>query len=479
MASPEEMTPSLPDTLPEDFGEWDGEGPAPPPHNTSEWDTAFDRGATTKPHGQSDDRDAFLASLMDKQRVSRSGSSAPGFAKQNDFVNWEREVPAAPVRGSSREWDTTNVRSETAKPQAIVRSEAAKPPANARSETAKPLETWPTLSEPVFAKPPKPASEADAAPRHAALRPEGSQAASEAPAAQSRPNAAPVDGVRPSRELTATEIRKADETLYQMFSSKHTEAKGERKTAKKKWVIFAAAGACAVLLPLVLVVSLGHHGAKAAAKPAVQTYSAATDTAAQTNGSSDIESSATGKPGAGKGQSDGSMPNDADASSGKALTEKQAKMMNQQLNAPRVISQDARKQMAENAPPPASLGADGLGGGGSMDSVFNGHTQSNVKVTSSRPLAVSSGVANGMLIQKSPPVYPPMAKTARVSGTVELHATISKNGTIKDLSVVSGPAMLRESAVDAVRNWRYRPYMLNDQPVEVETTISVVFSLGN
>ncbi len=83
-----------------------------------------------------------------------------------------------------------------------------------------------------------------------------------------------------------------------------------------------------------------------------------------------------------------------------------------------------------------------------------------------------------MLILKTPPVYPPIAKAARVSGTVELHATISKNGAIKDLHVVSGPPMLQQAAVDAVRSWRYMPYKLSNEPVEVETTIDVVFSLG-
>jgi protein TonB len=83
-----------------------------------------------------------------------------------------------------------------------------------------------------------------------------------------------------------------------------------------------------------------------------------------------------------------------------------------------------------------------------------------------------------MLINSTPPIYPPLAKTAHVAGTVELHATISTNGTIKDLRAVSGPAMLRQAAVDAVRNWRYQPYKLNSQPVEVETTINIVFTLG-
>jgi protein TonB len=83
-----------------------------------------------------------------------------------------------------------------------------------------------------------------------------------------------------------------------------------------------------------------------------------------------------------------------------------------------------------------------------------------------------------MLVQSTPPAYPPLAKTAHVAGTVELHATIATNGTIKDLRAVNGPVMLRQAAVDAVKNWRYQPYKLNNQPVEVETTINIVFTLG-
>jgi protein TonB len=59
-----------------------------------------------------------------------------------------------------------------------------------------------------------------------------------------------------------------------------------------------------------------------------------------------------------------------------------------------------------------------------------------------------------------------------------LRATISKQGRITDLHVVSGPAMLQQAAMEAVRTWRYRPYLLNNEPVEVETTINVIFTLG-
>jgi TonB family protein len=91
---------------------------------------------------------------------------------------------------------------------------------------------------------------------------------------------------------------------------------------------------------------------------------------------------------------------------------------------------------------------------------------------------ISASMASDMLIQKTTPVYPPIAKAARVSGTVVIQASISKEGTIENLHVLSGPAMLQQSAMDAVKTWRYRPYLLNNEPVEVETTINVIFTLG-
>ena len=86
-------------------------------------------------------------------------------------------------------------------------------------------------------------------------------------------------------------------------------------------------------------------------------------------------------------------------------------------------------------------------------------------------------VVAGLLLNKSVPAYPAIAKAAGVEGTVVLQATISKTGTIENLRVVSGPAMLQQAALDAVRSWRYRPYLLNDAPVEVETTVNVVFRM--
>ncbi len=100
-------------------------------------------------------------------------------------------------------------------------------------------------------------------------------------------------------------------------------------------------------------------------------------------------------------------------------------------------------------------------------------------VKSGKPLTVSSGVTAGMLIAPIQPVYPRIAVAAGIQGTVVMEAVISKAGRIESLRVVSGPPMLQSAALDAVRAARYRPYLLNGEPTEVQTTISVNFVLGS
>lgn len=94
-----------------------------------------------------------------------------------------------------------------------------------------------------------------------------------------------------------------------------------------------------------------------------------------------------------------------------------------------------------------------------------------------KPLVVSHW-SEGNLILRVQPVYPPLARQARIQGPVELRAIISKAGTIENLVVVSGHPMLVRSAIEAVRQWRYRPYLLNNEPIEVETEVTVNFLLS-
>jgi len=82
------------------------------------------------------------------------------------------------------------------------------------------------------------------------------------------------------------------------------------------------------------------------------------------------------------------------------------------------------------------------------------------------------------LIARVSPVYPPLARQTRISGTVRLHVIIGKEGSVQQLEVVSGHALLVQSALDAVRHWKYQPTLLNGEPVEVDTTVDVIYSLN-
>jgi protein TonB len=88
---------------------------------------------------------------------------------------------------------------------------------------------------------------------------------------------------------------------------------------------------------------------------------------------------------------------------------------------------------------------------------------------------IISNLSEAMLVTKVIPEYPNIAKLAGVQGDVKLHAIIAKDGSIQSLAVTSGPDMLRGAALKAVQQWRYRPYILNGEPVEVETVITVSF----
>jgi TonB family protein len=93
-------------------------------------------------------------------------------------------------------------------------------------------------------------------------------------------------------------------------------------------------------------------------------------------------------------------------------------------------------------------------------------------------MKVGAAVIAGNILTKVTPVYPQAAKDARVQGEVVLHAIIAKDGTMKSLAVLSGPEELQMSAMEAVRQWTYKPYLLNGEPTEVDTTITVHYNLS-
>ena len=162
---------------------------------------------------------------------------------------------------------------------------------------------------------------------------------------------------------------------------------------------------------------------------------------------------------------------------------------NGQMMAPTVVPKKVEMIKEEEMPP--DVGAVGVVGGvpggvpgGQADGVLGGIIGGSGGGMPPPPKAppqrirVGGHVAAAKLVRQVTPLSPPIAKTAHISGTVILHAVIAKDGTIQNLDYVSGPPLLMKNAMDAVRQWRYSPTLLNGEPVEVDTTISVVFTLG-
>jgi periplasmic protein TonB len=159
-----------------------------------------------------------------------------------------------------------------------------------------------------------------------------------------------------------------------------------------------------------------------------------------------------------------------------------SEMLSAELQAPSRIPKPI-KQVNEAAIPLSMMGVKGMEGlssdtPGGMSAIIDTVQPTVVKPRAPSSLNVSSGVMAGNLLTKTLPQYPAIPKAAHIQGIVVLQATISKSGSIQNLRVISGPPMLQQAAMDAVRSWRYKPYLLNGEPVEVETTINVVFNLG-
>lgn len=155
------------------------------------------------------------------------------------------------------------------------------------------------------------------------------------------------------------------------------------------------------------------------------------------------------------------------------------------LRQPNTIPPQIAPGEGEVAPPTIASGPyiPGTRGSGDSTGVWNSLGTGSAPVIPKGPVSTVqtvrlSHMSEGDLVHKVVPAYPPLARTARIQGAVILQAVISKSGTIENLKLLSGHPMLTAAAVEAVRQWRYRPYILNGEPVEVETQITVNFSLG-
>ena len=159
------------------------------------------------------------------------------------------------------------------------------------------------------------------------------------------------------------------------------------------------------------------------------------------------------------------------------------------LRTPTRIPQKIEMIKEEDTPPPSATGGvvGGIPGGvpgGQLGGVIGGiigSTSSIAAVPKLEPvkrIRVSQGVTQGLLVHRVEPLYPKIALAARITGVVQLRAIIGKDGNIRELQALSGPPLLIPSAIDAVKQWHYRPYLLNGEAVEVETNVTVTFTLS-
>jgi protein TonB len=166
------------------------------------------------------------------------------------------------------------------------------------------------------------------------------------------------------------------------------------------------------------------------------------------------------------------------------------------LMAPKSIPKEIAQIKEEELPPPSSGVGGVVGGvaggvaGGSMGGVLGGiigavptaapppPPPKVEKAVTPQRIKVGGNVQAAKLVRQPKPIYPPLAKQARIQGVVHLSAVIGKDGTIKDLQLISGHPLLVQAALDAVKQWVYQPTLLNGEPVEVQTQIDVNFTLS-
>ncbi|MGP8271597.1 MAG: energy transducer TonB [Terracidiphilus sp.] len=298
-------------------------------------------------------------------------------------------------------------------------------------------------------------------------------------ASNTRPTSAVANGMRNPASIKSAAMAEADEVIFQTIRTNRASM-GKQTLPGKKWLRLATVPAGLIVVMLVLVMLL-YRGKLPFLRHTVEAQPVAADTLpANTIIEPPMQFGSAQKPSAANtDRTENTQP--ATETKEAVQPELQSKMMHDQLSTPAQIPHDIKLKASDDAPSSLNVGAVNLEGQGSSNAIgniFNGQSKSSVTVAPPKTVAVSAGVAGGLLIQRTPPVYPQIAKSARITGTVVLKATISKTGVIENLHVVSGPSMLTQAAVDAVRSWRYRPYKLNNDPVEIETTVNVIFTLG-
>ena len=442
MAPPAKITEERePDILPADFGEWDsGSPPTTLPDNFNDFDAAPRQPAPA------------AEAVLPEAPASRGGASAyPKFGETSESAQSKRAKAAEEARQKAEA--EADARAE-AKAQAEARKQAeadTRADAKAQAEARK---------------------QADADARADAKAQAEARKQADADA---RADAKAQAEARKQAEADARADAKAQAEARKQARAEALAEEEEEEEGKGKSKIWIAAIAAVLLLGFGGFYALNR---KPAPKPAV-----AGQTVAQPADSTSLTQTAKPKPGPATPTATAATPATATETAENTVQPSpapvQSAAMTQQLDARSVLDKSSLKQQSDAGAPPPPSGNIDMGSSGASPSVFTSKPAPTVTAApSNRVISVAASIMAGRAISRTPPAYPAFARTARVDGAVVLHATISKAGTIENVSVISGPPMLRQAALDAVRTWRYKPYLLDNEPVQVETTVNVIFVLG-
>lgn len=367
-----------------------------------------------------------------------------------DFGEWDSGAPPTTLPDNFNDFDAV-----PRQPAPVAEAVLPEPPASHAGASAYPKFGEP--AEPVQSKRAKAAEEA--------------RRKAEAEADARADAKAEAEAKRQAEANARADAKAQAEARKQARAEALAEDEEEGKGKSKVWIAAIAA---------VLLLGFGGfyaYNRKPAPKPVV-----AEQTVAQSADSTSLTQTAKPKPGpatpAAAATATTTTPDTAVTTEQPTAAPVQSAAMQQQLNAHSVLDKSSLKQPSDaSAPPPP--GSIDMGNSGATSNVFGSKPAPRVTAAapSNKVISVAASVMAGRAVSQTRPVYPAFARTARVDGTVVLHATISKAGTIENVSVISGPPMLRQAAIDAVKMWRYKPYLLDNEPVGVETTVNVIFVL--
>lgn len=290
-------------------------------------------------------------------------------------------------------------------------------------------------------------------------------------------DAAPLRWPAKPVEVTAT-VDGANLSGSSPFQFGFVKSEADQENLDRKKFIRVAAIGATVALVVFLGFRLLSPGKPTLAKQTVEVRSADAAATAETHETSSSAETGgdkllmTGKP------QQAANPSNAARPQADLAPQVDSQSMNDQLTASPLIPRDIKTKAKEDAPPPpsfAAANADDLGNNGTIGALLSEQSKPSVHYAPDAPTILSAAAAEKLLIQRKAPVYPPKAWKYYVSGKVALEAIVSKTGTVKSLKVLSGKPEFEQASLEAVRNWHYKPYLVNNEPVEFQTTINLTF----